>query len=450
MTKDSEEKKYHQIVEFRYGIIAELANPYLGHGELQERIMQKAQLTYDIPHSTKHRITESCIKDWLRRYRKYGKPGLMPKQRSDRGKSRVMSDEEVHVLCEYLLAHPQLTATAAYTKLFKEGKIQSEVSSSSLSRIVVSQGIREQRGEQGQGVEQVRKFAFFAPLECIQADCLHGPQVPDGKGRMRKAILIVFLDDATRRILYSEFSFSEHSLVFEKGLKHIMKTHGKLYRVYVDQGSTFVSVQTQRILDILKVHLVHSRAGRPQGRGKVERLMRTIRDGFLRPLELDSIKSLEDLNMRLHTWVETEYHRSAHRGLAGKKTPLDAWLEKASYVHHMDPTIDLDRVFYHEISRKVLNDSTITIGNTLYEVSSILIGKSVRISYDPHQSVKRMLVSYDGKSYGEARLVDTYANTRVRRDITKTSSAESAHTTADSHIAAGLAASRIRYPGGRK
>lgn len=449
MTMQDEEKKRHEIVEFRYGIIAELANPYLGHGELQQRIRQKAELTYDIPHSSKDRITESCIKDWLKRFRKYGKQGLMPKQRSDRGKSRVMSDEEVHVLCEYLLAHPQVTATAGYAKLLKEGKIQTLLSSSSLSRIVVSQGIREQRSEHN-GVEQMRKFGFFAPLECVQADCLHGPQVPDGKGRMKKAILIVFLDDATRRILYCKFSFSEHSLVFEKGLKHILKTHGKLYRVYVDQGSTFVSLQTQRILDILKVHLVHSRPRRPQGRGKVERLMRTIRDGFLRPLEIDTVRSLEDLNMRLHTWVETEYHRSAHRGLAGKKTPLDAWLEKASYVHRLDPTIDLDRVFYHEISRKVFNDSTITVGNTLYEVNSVLIGKTVRISYDPHQPMKRMLVSYDGRSYGEARLVDTYANSRMRRDITKTSAAEAAGETAGSHIAAGLAASRISHPGGKR
>ena len=449
MTMQDEEKKRHEIVEFRYGIIAELANPHLGRGELQQRIRQKAELTYDIPHSSKDRITESCIKDWLKRFRKYGKQGLIPKQRSDRGKSRVMSDEEVHVLCEYLLAHPQVTATAAYAKLLKEGKIHTQLSSSSLSRIIVSQGIDEQRSEQ-KGVEEVRKFGFFAPLECIQADCLHGPQVSDGTGRMRKAILIVFLDDATRRMLYSEFSFSEHSLVFEKGLKHILKTHGKLYRVYVDQGSTFVSLQTQRILDILKVHLVHSRPRRPQGRGKVERLMRTIRDGFLRPLEIDTVRSLEDLNMRLHTWVETEYHRSAHRGLAGKKTPLDAWLEKASYVHRLDPTIDLDRVFYHEISRKVFNDSTITVSNTLYEVSSVLIGKTVRISYDPHQPMNRMLVSYDGRSYGEARLVDTYANSRMRRDITKTSAAEAAEETAGSHIAAGLAASRIRQPGGTR
>lgn len=449
MSREAEQKKRHEIVEFRYGIIAELANPYLGHGELQQRIRQKATLSYDIPHSSKHRITESCIKDWLRRFRKYGKQGLLPKQRSDRGKSRVMSDQEVHVLCEYLLAHPQVTATAAYAKLLREGKIHTQLSSSSLSRIVLSQGIREQRGEQ-EGIGEMKKFGFFAPLECVQADCLHGPQVPDGKGRMKKAILIVFLDDATRRILYSEFSFSEHSLVFEKGLKHILKTHGKLYRVYVDQGSTFVSMQTQRILDILKVHLVHSRPRRPQGRGKVERLMRTIRDGFLRPLEIDTVKSLEDLNMRLHTWVETEYHRSAHRGLSGKQTPLDAWLEKASSVHQLDPTIDLDRVFFHEVSRKVFNDSTITVGNTLYEVSSVLIGKTVRISYDPHQPRKRMLVSYDGKSYGEARLVDTYGNSRMRRDTTKTSATEAGGRTAGSHIAAGLAASRIRQPGGKR
>lgn len=449
MELSREEKRLQEIVEFRYGIVAELANPYLQRGKLQEMIDEKAALSYDIPYSTKHTLSASCIKEWLRKYKQFGKAGLRPKERSDKGKSRLMPEAEVAVLREYLISHPQVTAIAGYKKLYREGHITTVISPSSLSRLVIAEGIREERSESGhRGDTRVLKFSFRYPLECIQADCMHGPQIPYREGKRKKAILILFLDDATRRVVYSRFTFSEHSLEFEAGLKHVLKAYGRIYRVYVDHGSTFVSQQTQRILDILKIQLIHSRVGVPRGRGKVERMFRTVRDGFLRPLDLETIQSLEDLNMRFATWVETEYHRSPHRGLAASITPLEAWLKKVRYLHPTDPTIDLDRVFFHETTRRVYNDATITIANTLYEVPPVLIGKQVRLTYNPHQPVPQLYVSQNGISYGEARLVDSYANTRVKRDITKTAAVEGETHTSTSHISAGLAASRLQAPRG--
>jgi hypothetical protein len=106
----------------------------------------------------------------------------------------------------------------------------------------------------------------------------------------------------------------------------------------------------------------------------------------------------------------------------GGKTPLDAWLEKSRYIVHMDPSIDLQQAFLHEESRKVYKDSTLTLAGTLYEVCPSLIGKRVKLFYDPTMPVKRLQVMYEGKSYGEARIVDAYANTRVRRNATSNGS----------------------------
>jgi hypothetical protein len=135
---------------------------------------------------------------------------------------------------------------------------------------------------------------------------------------------------------------------------------------------------------------------------------------FLRPLEESSLKSMEDLNARFRTWLESEYHRSPHRGLQGA-TPLEAWLEKARHIITLDPTVDLEAVFFHEIARKVYRDSTVTVNGTLYEVPSILIGRRVKLRFDPHRDRPRMFVSCDGVDHGECRSVDTYANTRVIR-----------------------------------
>jgi len=106
----------------------------------------------------------------------------------------------------------------------------------------------------------------------------------------------------------------------------------------------------------------------------------------------------------------------------GGKTPLDAWLEKAKYIVHMDPSIDLEQVFLHEESRKVYKDSTLTLNGTLYEVSPILIGKRVKVLFDPGKPAGRIQVWYEGQSCGDARIVDSYANTRVKRNATSNGS----------------------------
>ena len=229
-------------------------------------------------------------------------------------------------------------------------------------------------------------------------------------------MLLAFLDDATRRILYACFGFSENALGFESGIKHILAAHGRIGRLYVDNGASFVSLQTRRILDILGIVLVHSRPYRPKGRGKIERFFRTVRQQFLSILDCQSLVGLQDLEVRFHTWLESEYHRSPHRGLGGR-TPLDLWLEKAHLVIPVDPAVNLNELFKHEQMRKVHKDSTFTLQGVLYEVDSSLIGEHVQLRYDASVPPlrRRVTVSLDGKPCGEAHIVDTYANTHVRR-----------------------------------
>lgn len=415
MREEEKEKKRLAIQEFRYGVVAELANPFLAFGQKKEMIREKAKRTYEIPYATRNTLTEDCIGNWLKKYQKYGRDALLPKPRNDIGKCRSITEEETDVFLKFFEENTKLTAIAAFKKLQEKGKIKSDISTSALSRLVVAKGLTRRERLSTSNKEKTLKFNFIYPLECVQADDMHAFLIPDGKGNRRKAILIAFIDDATRRIVYANFSFSERSIEFEKGILHILKAHGRIVRLYVDNGSTFVSQQTQRIMDSMGIIISHSRPGIPRGRGKIERYFRTVRDQFLRPLDQESIKGLGDLNTRFHTWLESEYHRNPHRGLEGK-TPLEFWLAKARHLIPIDPTIDLDAAFRHETLRKIYNDSTFTLKSLLYEVPSILIGKSVKILYDPKKPGTRLQVFYQGVDYGEAKLVDTYANTKVTRN----------------------------------
>jgi transposase InsO family protein len=342
--------------------------------------------------------------------------GLIPNPRRDSGNCRSMSPQETALLLSELERHGELTATAALKKLQAEGRIESHPSSSSLSRLVRSAGLDREGRLRAYQQQQTLPFEFFAPLECVQADCMYTVEVPDAKGKRRQAVVLAFLDDATRRILYACFGFSENALAFECGIKHILAAHGRIGRLYADHGSGFVSLQTRRIVEVLGIVLVHSRPFRPQGRGKIERFFRTVRQQFLSTLDCQSVANMQDLDMRFHSWLESEYHRSPHRSLSGR-TPLEVWLEKAHLIIPIDPTVDLDELFKHEDTRKVHKDSTFTLEGVLYEVDSTLIGERIHLRYDASLPPmrRRVMVSLDSKPCGEARIVDTYANSRVRR-----------------------------------
>jgi len=251
MSKENKERKATEILDFRYSIIAELLNPYLTREERRKLIRQKAKREYDIPYSEKTRITEACIKKWYTKFKEHGKEGLIPKPRSDMGLSRVLPAEEVAALLEYLEDYPRMTAKAVYCKLKREGIITKELSKSSLSRLVLSAGLDRQNRMQKTDKTQRLKFAFAYPLECVQADMMHGFPVPDEKGKLRKAILPAIIDDATRRVVYANFSFRETSLEFEYGIKHILLSHGRIGKAFCDNGSAFVSGETRRIFSIL-------------------------------------------------------------------------------------------------------------------------------------------------------------------------------------------------------
>lgn len=415
MTPEERQQRAATVIDFRYSVIADLLNPYLARADRRRLIRQKATLQYQIPYRAKRRITASCITKWYKAFSTRGRAGLAPKGRSDSGICRSLPPEQIAAVLEELESDSSLTARAVCVKLLAEGVLSRLPSKSTLSRLVTVSGLtRAQRRASLQTTAQQLKFAFSAPLECVQADMMHAFPVPDGKNGHRKAILLCLLDDATRRVVYGSFSFRETSLEFEYGVRHVLLSCGRIGKLFCDNGSPFISSETRRILSILGIPLIHSRVGAPQSRGKIERFFRSLRDQFLRPLDRDSIKSIEDLNTRFHTWLESDYHRAPHRGLSGK-TPLEQWCEEAHHIISLSPTVNLDEVFMHESIRRVYNDCTFTVDRVLYEVPSVLKGKNIKIRFNPFLPAPKLEVLLGTTSYGVARRVDLYANTRVKR-----------------------------------
>ena len=84
MSKEQEDKKAEEIMDFRYSIIAELLNPYLVRVERRNLMCEKAARRYEIPYSNRTRLSYECIKKWYTTFQRFGKEGLRPNARSDK------------------------------------------------------------------------------------------------------------------------------------------------------------------------------------------------------------------------------------------------------------------------------------------------------------------------------------------------------------------------------
>ena len=119
------------------------------------------------------------------------------------------------------------------------------------------------------------RFEAADPNELWCGDALHGPRVGD-----RKTYLFAFLDDHSRLAVGSRFGYAEDTVRLAAALKPALAARGVPAGIYVDNGSAFCDAWLLRACAKLGVRLVHSQPGRPQGRGKIERFFRTVREQF--------------------------------------------------------------------------------------------------------------------------------------------------------------------------
>ena len=164
----------------------------------------------------------------------------------------------------------------------------------------------------------------------------------------------------------------------------------------VDNGQIYTSRQLGRICAVLGVRLIHSAPGRPQGRGKIERFFRTLRDGLL--VELDSageLPSLAELERMLQAWIERIYHRRVHSDT--EVTPLARY---SGFGRACDRQ-ELREAFMWQETRLVTTTATVSLLGNRYEVNQALRGRRVELRFDPYD-LERIEVYYAGRPFGHA------------------------------------------------
>ena len=403
---------------FRYGLIADFIHLPAGSPGLYARLREKAAADYTIPGSKRIRVAPETLRHWLKDYRRGGFDALLPKGRSDRGHSRVLSQTAAEALVSLKEEQPHLSTAQLISVAGQRAMVPDslKLAPSTVHRLLSRAGLLEKTAADGAGQDR-RRFAFAQPGQLWMSDVMHGPSVGLADSRMRrKSYLIAFLDDATRVVPYCAFAMSENTQAFLPVFKQALLRRGIPQRLYVDNGANYRSQQLALVCARLGVALIHARPYRPQGKGKQERFFRTVRAQLLANLSPSDTASLDNLNRKLWAWVESEYHHSPHRGLDGQ-TPLDRWAMSEQPARLSGPGLDLDALFLFETRRRVQRDRTVSLNGKLFEVDAALVGHNVTLRYDPSAPASRGIeVWHEERLVETARPLDAYANCFVRRN----------------------------------
>jgi putative transposase len=180
-------------------------------------------------------------------------------------------------------------------------------------------------------------------------------------------------------------------------------------RLYVDNGKVYRSVQLARISASLGILTTHTPPYQPQGRGKIERFFRSVREQFLANLDRPLSLSLVELNERLWTWID-HYHRTEHDSLG--TTPLLRWQRDIEQIRQLPPNTDLRHLFFHRWDRLVRRDSTFRLQGQFYEVPAYLLGKKIEVRFDP-LDLSQVEIYFQGQKQGMARPVDAVLNAKL-------------------------------------
>ena len=189
-----------------------------------------------------------------------------------------------------------------------------------------------------------------------------------------------------------------------------MASRGVPIRLYIDNAKIYRSQQLARIAASLGTLIVHTPPYQPEGRGKIERYFRTVRDQFLTNLDPKQSLSLEELNDRLWTWIENAYHRAEHSALGS--TPLLRWQRDIEHVRQLPPATDLRRLFFYRLDRLVRRDCTFLLHNRFYEAPPHLPGETIEVRFDPLDAAE-VEIYFQGQPQGTARLVDPVINAQL-------------------------------------
>src|SRR6476619_1240437 len=188
------------------------------------------------------------------------------------------------------------------------------------------------------------------------------------EGRASKCTLLVFVDDATSRLMYLQFVDAETTFNYFAAVHSYLTRFGKPLSFYSDKFGVFrVNMpnplsgtgltQFGRALKELAIELICAHS--PQAKGRVERANQTLQDRLTKELRLRGISSLETANAYLPEFIAAYNARFA---VASRST-------EAAH-RPLGKGEDLERVLTLCERRTLSKNLTLSYNNVIYQIKT--------------------------------------------------------------------------------
>ena len=385
---------------WRYGLIRDLLEPGLSPRERGELARGLAAGVHRYRDGSLRSVSRTTIGRWVRAYRLGGFAALYPRVRRVAPRTapsllslavalKLEASERTGAQIAEIIARHEAGEAE------REGRAARRCPSvRTVQRHLERAGHGGRRSGAADG-PRFRRFEAERANELWIADCLHGPLVA-----ARKAILICLEDDHSRFIPGARFVYAESTVRLEGVLRSAFRARGVPERLYTDNGSIFACGRLAQICARLGIALVHSRPGRPEGRGKLERFFATLRSQFLREVAARGVPvaDLADLNRLLWAWLARAYHRQVHSETG--EPPGERYARvRPRYATEHELTAAFQWTERRRVGPKV---ATVSLYGNVYEVDQALRGRVVELRFDPHE-LHAVEIVHGERSFGLAK-----------------------------------------------
>ena len=398
-----------KIAQFRLSVIAPVIHglyPDASRNAYYRRVTEKP-LT--LPDGSTFQYNPKTISKWVSLYQTGGIDALMPKERSDKGSTRVLPDTAIEEIYRLKEAFPRLNATQIHKQLVENSFIPATVNVCAVQRFIRNHDLKSARNPNMKDRKAFEEDAFG---KMWQADTCYLPYITED-GKRRRVYCIMIIDDHSRLLVGGGLFYNDNAYNFQKVFKQAVAAYGIPMKLYVDNGCSYSNEQLSLICGSIGTVLLHTKIRDGASKAKIERQWRTLKESWLYTLDLDSIHSLEEFNRLLADYIRT-YNTSFHSGI--REIPLERYRRTCMQVRMPKSRSWLDECFMNRVVRRVNRDSTVSIDRISYDVPMQFIASKVEIRFLP-DDMSSAYILYEGGHY-PVRQTDRNENCRTKRNNT--------------------------------
>lgn len=400
------ENEKNSVALFRYGIISELVTGLNRFPNLDAYFKAKSELEWKNPEGKLVKISEKTIERWYYNYLKYGFDILKPKSRSDSGRVRKIDDELLNVINHYVVEHPRMPSTLIYKELIENHYITAkDISLSTITRYVGR--LKKSKGTVMQAEMKRYEASHINDIWCC--DTTYSFKLTVG-GEKKRMYIIAIIDDASRLIVGIDVFFNDNYVNFMSVLKQAVKKYGKPQVLNLDNGAPYKNSQLDLLAARIGIGLFHNKPYYGQGKAKIERWFRTMKDHFMSSFNLTSKTTIDEFKQELFKYV-TSYNNEVHSQLNGL-TPIERFFNSGDETKELSAEM-IEKAFLLEIDRKVSNDCVIQIDKAEYEVPQKYSKQTIKLRYSA--DLTTCYVVNPDNELEEIKLLDKKANCKIKR-----------------------------------